>query len=161
MGYKLPKITLAEYQAVIDEAYDDWSDFLGVQHQWSVEIFYKRAKELEEADSLAECNWPTNYRSASIRFNLDYLMKKQPSLREIREALVHELGHLVNADMWDLLNINFQGSLRKMLLDQCEKEIDTWTRIVMRAREDSIEDDDDGTISTSDVQSGASQQEWL
>lgn len=155
------KITLEEYQAVIQEQYDDWSEFLGVHHQWSVELVTKKAKDMGDSDSVAECSWPWNYRSATIRFNVDHLLKKQPTFREIRETVVHELGHLVNADLWDLINANFQGNVRKMLLDQCEKEIDTWTRIVMRAREDTDteeDEDDDGVVSTSDSPIGAAEQ---
>jgi len=57
-----------------------------------------------------------------------------------------------------LINSNFQGNIRKMILDQMEKEIDTWTRIVMRARE---EGSDDGVVSGSNDSFGASLQDGL
>jgi len=158
---RVPKITLEEYQQVVQDTYDDWADFLGVQQQWSIELTYKRSKDMEDAGSLAETNWPYNYRSAVIRFNIDQLLKKQPAMREIREATVHELGHLVAADLWDLICANFQGGTRKMLLDLCEKEIDTWTHIVIRARGVDDSEVDDGVVSLSDSQTRAEREVWL
>lgn len=153
------KITAGTYQTVIQETFDDWADFLGVKHQWAIELAFKKANDMQDADSSGECSWPSNYRSAVIRFNMELIVKKQLTIQEMRETVVHELGHLVNADIWDLINDNFQGGVRKMLLDQCEKEIDMWTRIVMRAREEGEEDD--GVVSDGPSPSGASPEDGV
>ena len=158
MAFKKP---LEDYQAQISDLVADWATFLGIYPQWTIDIEYKKQKDMSDGVS-ATCTWATNYRGAVIKFNCDWLVKTQPNDREITQTVVHELGHIINAELWDTIQENLNGDFRSLFVSKEEASVDTWTNLIIRARGEYVEEDnDDGSLSEGYMATGAEQQNRL
>ena len=129
-----PYNTQAEREALAREYVEDWASFFGVAQQWTIHISFEKAAKMEDSESAAECNWPTAYTTARIKFNTDSWKKQNPCTCELEETAVHEVGHLVDCLIWDWAFKNLNGPFRREVTDMLERQCDVWTRIAIRAR---------------------------
>jgi hypothetical protein len=73
-----------------------WQRRLGLQH-WTVTLFTRNFKD----NTAAEVKWTKDYKGASIHFSKKWLLNETIPDKDRELTVVHELVHLIFADMDD------------------------------------------------------------
>jgi len=123
-----------ETKLLIQSWLEDWGTFLGILNQWTVTIEFVSAKKLQK-DSVAEIDWPPNYRKAIIHFNKSCLSQHWHTDEELEQSIVHELCHLLFADLWDTARKYLDGPIFDEFKNEIEKAIDIQAIILIRMRD--------------------------
>lgn len=75
-----------------------WQKRLELSHWGDIPLYMRVMK-----DSAAEIRWPENYKNAAIAFNTEWVKAEHRTHDDYEKTVVHELLHLVFADLDDTL----------------------------------------------------------
>lgn len=76
-----------------------WQKRMGLNHWGDIKLYTRTFKD----KTAAEVKWTRGYKGASIHFSTKWLVDKTLTIEEVEATVVHELCHLLFADMDDKL----------------------------------------------------------